>query len=401
MTKRVTIPKDGFRIHPDAEIFAMLEDKEFEELVESIRRDGLEEPISVINDQIIDGRNRYKALQRIDAEGGHCTTLADNPDSFRDVSCRFASQGENTLEPIDYVLALNLHRRHLNNSQRAAAAVILKKREAERAKLRRQATQNNHAAQEQRAEVPSSEPQGKAAEIAARTMNVGKQAVYDAEKVADHGTPELQAAVRDGKVAVSAAAAIAKEPPEVQREAVAGGKKGVSEAAKRVRQAKSTPSPNPTMDLENQIMAALNNRSEDDRVEILRRLADRIAGSKKGTVSKTRSLSDDELFEQAAQLIREEWKVSFLMLQNKFAIDTARTSRLIERLRAAGVIAPDVVIEPPKDFETIVNLIVSQLSDSQRPRFIKVLQAIANNPDVGAIRRHAERLSKRMSSSPC
>jgi len=279
MTKRVTIPKDGFRIHPDAEIFAMLEDKEFEELVESIRRDGLEEPISVINDQIIDGRNRYKALQRIDAEGGHCTTLADNPDSFRDVSCRFASQGENTLEPIDYVLALNLHRRHLNNSQRAAAAVIYKKREAERAKLRMEAGHNQHSSPPKNFTEGST---GDARDIAAKQLSVSGPLVDMAETVTDHGTPELQEAVREGKVAVSAAAAIAKEPPEVQRRAVAGGKKGVAAEAKRVRQAKSASSFNLSAakaDLEKQIIGVADiwpDEAYPTLAATLRQLADQI-----------------------------------------------------------------------------------------------------------------------------
>ena len=52
-----------------------------------------------------------------------------------------------------------------------------------------------------------------------------------AETVADHGTPELQNAVRDGNVAVSAAAAIAKEAPETQLKALDEGKKGVARAA--------------------------------------------------------------------------------------------------------------------------------------------------------------------------
>jgi len=232
MSKKVKIPKGGFRIHPAADIFPLMTERELAELTASVEHNGIEEPISVLGNQILDGRNRYKVLQALGR--------ANNPLCYQDVSHRFLFCGDQTLTPIDYVIAMNLHRRHLDASQRASVAVAVKKYEAEEAKKRQGARtdlQENFPKN-----FTGSSKQGDARDIAGEQLKVSGPLVDMAKTVADHGTPELQEAVRDGKVSVSAAAEIAKEEPEVQRQAVAGGKKGVAKAAKRVRQAKSSAS---------------------------------------------------------------------------------------------------------------------------------------------------------------
>jgi len=343
MSKRVRIPKDGFRIHPAAEIFPMMNDQELAELTASIEHNGLEEPISVIGDQILDGRNRHKVLQSLGR--------ADNPRSYQDVSHRFSFCAEDTLTPIDYVIALNLHRRHLDASQRAAAAVRIKKYEAEEAK-KRKAHGKTAPGRTLPVNLPEALDQGDARDIAAEKMNVSGKSVDMAKKVADHGTPELQEAVRDGKVAVSAAAAIANEEPEVQRRAVASGKKGVSRAAK------------------------------------------------------SRRLSDDELFEQSAKLARAEGHASAAMLKNKFVIGLSRAEKLIDRLQREEIINPDTgeVIEQPTvvqipgephdDLEEILEVYIEEIPDSHKPLFFDLLWVLAANPNAEIFRVVATRHSK-------
>lgn len=55
---------DSLKFHPLADEYPLLEGKPFDELVESIRADGLHEPIEVLKSTgtILDGRNRYRAL---------------------------------------------------------------------------------------------------------------------------------------------------------------------------------------------------------------------------------------------------------------------------------------------------------------------------------------------------
>jgi hypothetical protein len=88
--------------------------------------------------------------------------------------------------------SLNLHRRHLDESQRAIVAAKI-------AKLPKGA--NQHTAP---ANLPT---QSRAAEL----LNVSERSVRAARSVIDHGAPELVHAVEQGRVSVSAAEAAARQ----------------------------------------------------------------------------------------------------------------------------------------------------------------------------------------------
>lgn len=91
--------------HSVADIFPLLQGKEYEDLKADILQNGLIESIWTTpdNGEIIDGRNRYLA----------CLDVGVQP--------RFRTwNGEGSL--VDFVISLNLHRRHLNSSQSAVAA---------------------------------------------------------------------------------------------------------------------------------------------------------------------------------------------------------------------------------------------------------------------------------------
>ena len=95
--------------HPVADLFPLLQGEAFQKLVADIHKNGLLEPILVDTQRrIIDGRNRYLA----------CLQAGVEP--------RFTEwQGERSLPEL--ALSLNLHRRHLNESQRALVAAKLAK----------------------------------------------------------------------------------------------------------------------------------------------------------------------------------------------------------------------------------------------------------------------------------
>jgi ParB-like chromosome segregation protein Spo0J len=88
--------------HRFAAIFPMMRPAEFEALVADVLEHGVREPIILYDGQILDGRNRFIAA----GEAG--------------VDVRYETySGE---DPIAYVVSRNLHRRHLDESQRAMVA---------------------------------------------------------------------------------------------------------------------------------------------------------------------------------------------------------------------------------------------------------------------------------------
>ena len=92
-------------LHPLTALFPSMEGDAFADLVADIRANGVNEPISLYQGQILDGRNRYRAS--IEA-GRHCPTRL--------------YEGNN---PLSFVISQNLRRRHLDESQRAMIAARL------------------------------------------------------------------------------------------------------------------------------------------------------------------------------------------------------------------------------------------------------------------------------------
>lgn len=184
------------RTHPVASLFPPMSDAEYQGLKADIKERGQMEPIWLSKDgRIIDGRHRYKA----------CRELKIKP-----VCIRNKYEDDATIAGV--VVALNLKRRHLNESQRAMVAARLKPIYEKAAARRMKAGK----APDPRAK----ERKGKAAEAAAESLNVGARTVESAARVLELATQELVRAVDTGAVAVSAAALLAKYPEKLQRKVV-------------------------------------------------------------------------------------------------------------------------------------------------------------------------------------
>src|SRR5215469_2177466 len=87
--------------HPLAEMFPLLKDAEFDDLVEDIRKHGLREPICLFEQRIIDGRNRKRACIKAGVEPRYHSIEFDNYDAAA-----------------AYVISKNMRRRHLAPKQR-------------------------------------------------------------------------------------------------------------------------------------------------------------------------------------------------------------------------------------------------------------------------------------------
>src|SRR5262249_30891474 len=142
-------------IHPAANLFPMLPDDLIRALAEDIKANGLQQPIVMFGAQLLDGRNRWRACE-----------LAGVDPRLKDWS------GD---DPVAYVVSLNMHRRHLNESQRAMVAARI-------------------ATMKQGSRTDIAQIQAKSQSEAASLLNVGRASVQDARKVLDSSSPELAAA---------------------------------------------------------------------------------------------------------------------------------------------------------------------------------------------------------------
>lgn len=163
---------NGYPVHPCAGLFPMMPDVELDELAQDIRRSGQVEPILLYRGAILDGRNRMEACRRAGVEP---KTIEDDALDDRTALALVASR--------------NIHRRHLDTSQRAMLAADLTRRRNAR-----------HSAQNQAAMLPVGLTQAEAA----KTMNVSERSVRTARAL-QQADPQLAGKVRSGEIRANAA----------------------------------------------------------------------------------------------------------------------------------------------------------------------------------------------------
>ncbi|HEV3005049.1 MAG TPA: hypothetical protein VGX78_11340 [Pirellulales bacterium] len=216
--------------HPLADVFPLMSPRELDELAADIAAYGQREPIYLYEGMILDGRNRYNA----------CLKAGLKP-------CVRPWDGEG--DPVAFVVSMNLHRRHLDDSQRALAAGKLA-----RLKQGYRPHQGGSSIDETLENTADPHrPIGRCADRggdvttpqAAELLNVGERSVRRAREVLEYGDETLVAAVEAGDVSVTDAAKIVAKPKSVQQAAVdrvkAGEAKTLAAAAKRIERGATPP----------------------------------------------------------------------------------------------------------------------------------------------------------------
>lgn len=201
------------QFHEAANIFPLMTGDDFDQLVEDIRANGLRETIKTLDGLIIDGRNRYRACLQASVER------------------RFESVKPS--DPVAYVLSLNLHRRHLDESQRGMiGAKALKYYEDEALKRKSEGGKSAGRGRPQKDVVSGSQPiaAGKSRDHAGAAVGVSGPTIGRAKRVIENGVLELAQAVEEGKIKVSTAAAISTLPDAEQRKAIIGGPESIKAA---------------------------------------------------------------------------------------------------------------------------------------------------------------------------
>lgn len=189
MTATIDLP-----FHPLAAIFPLIDGPDFDSLRDDIAAHGVREPVVLFEGAILDGRNRYRASQ---AAGVDCPMTEYRGD-----------------DPAAYVVSLNLHRRHLTESQRAMAAAKLANLEHGGDRRRDQA---ENLPLEPRP-VPVSQAN------ASNLLNVSDRSIRTARKVQSAAAPETVHAVERGDMSVSLAAKATALPKEQQAEIITGSR---------------------------------------------------------------------------------------------------------------------------------------------------------------------------------
>ena len=149
----------NLQAHSLADAFPLIEGAEFDQLQHSLVEDGQLTPIALFEGCILDGRNRYRACQRAGIKPKFVEFVGDAQEAAR------------------FVIAANVRRRHLSESQRAMLAADLIKA-------------------------------GATPDEALAIANVSQRSLNSAKRVQRHAPGNVVALVRSGDLAVSTAAAM-------------------------------------------------------------------------------------------------------------------------------------------------------------------------------------------------
>jgi hypothetical protein len=170
-----------YEIHELALVFPKLPEKEMEELAKDIAKHGLVEAVTLYENKILDGRNRYEGCLQAGVE------------------CKFIHLSKE-IDPVRYVISKNLVRRHLSDTQRALLAATF-------------------------ANMPEGNPNNSTAQIcvvetisqqeAASMFDVSKRQVQKAKRILDSKNEELIKSVKEEKISLNKAEEQLPKKPNV------------------------------------------------------------------------------------------------------------------------------------------------------------------------------------------
>jgi phage N-6-adenine-methyltransferase len=207
-------------------IFPSMGEAEYADFRADVEANGLLSPITVWRGEVVDGRHRARACSELGIEP-RCTEL---PDAW----------GQERV--VRHIVSLNLHRRHLDTSQRGLVAGRLTttsrdKGEAVAESNRRRGSQPSasNVALDDADDTPTPVPLVTRSD-AAGLLNVSEKTVERARTILD-AAPELAPAIERGEVTIAGALTIVEEAPELV-EAVAAGEVTPTEAAGEARERK-------------------------------------------------------------------------------------------------------------------------------------------------------------------
>jgi ParB-like chromosome segregation protein Spo0J len=175
----------NYEQHPLSAAFPPMTPEEFQSLKDSVNENGVLNPITIYEGMVLDGWHRYQAALEL---GMDC------PEAELD----------DWIDPKDFVLAQNKNRRHITMSQLAMATAAV----YDWISVGRP---NNSAMM-----APLNKTNDELAEIS----GTSKRTIARAKTVMKNATPEVQDAVKSGKIGLYKAQEISKLPKDKQAAAI-------------------------------------------------------------------------------------------------------------------------------------------------------------------------------------
>lgn len=184
--------------HELANLFPLMNDAEIQNLANDIQQNGLRNPIVLFENKILDGRNRYRACLKNNIE-------------IKTINY----SGTNALND---VISWNLHRRHLNESQRAMIAVKLEnmKRGGDKPTIKNIAqtttiddvnlhnrSQQSATENKSKIELQPKKPVEISRKQAAKQLNVSQKSVANAKVIIKKAVAEQIKDIESGKKSIN------------------------------------------------------------------------------------------------------------------------------------------------------------------------------------------------------
>lgn len=177
--------KQEYEFHPLASVLPMLGQVETDELAADIQANGLRSDIILLDGKILDGRNRYKACKIVNVEP-----------RFRD----FNGEGD----PIDFIVSVNVKRRHLTASQKAlVVAKVAQLPRGDVSRIKKSSKTPIVSQTAQSADRKTVQSNGTSAERAAQSVGVSSRTVEQAKQVLREAPKEEIKAVERGEKSVA------------------------------------------------------------------------------------------------------------------------------------------------------------------------------------------------------
>lgn len=179
-------------VHPAANLFPFMSTEEFEGLIDDANKQGFVSPVIVTGERVLlDGRNRLIASLCLE----------------KDVRL----EELDLADPVNYVLATNMHRRHLTTGQRALIGVGVEKLFAIEAKKRQRKSGGDKKSIEYKKSVPANLPEPiqnksnkESRKRAAELVGTSARSISKA-KVINNQAPDLASQVKTGTMTLNKA----------------------------------------------------------------------------------------------------------------------------------------------------------------------------------------------------